>query len=55
LQQYWHSSWRSVRVPCEITRKNMKIPVGRYLSWKPQSSEMSSWYGVIEERRKGLG
>jgi hypothetical protein len=42
----------SVRVPCEKTRKNMKIPVWRYVSWKLQCSEMSSWYGGIEERRK---
>jgi hypothetical protein len=23
----------------------MKIPVGRYVNWKPQCSEMFSWYG----------
>jgi hypothetical protein len=55
LQQYWHPSWKSVRAPCRITGKNMKTPVGRYVSWKPQCSEMSSWYGGIEERREGLG
>jgi hypothetical protein len=29
----------------------MKIPVGRYVSWKPQCSEMFSWYG--EEGKRG--
>jgi hypothetical protein len=46
LQEYWHSSWRPVRVPCKITwGKNMRIPVGRYVSVKSWSSEMFSWYG----------
>jgi hypothetical protein len=39
----------------KITGQNMRIPVGRYVSWKPQCSEMFSWYGGIEERREGLG
>jgi hypothetical protein len=27
-------------------KKNMRIPAGRYVSFKPQSNEMFSWYGA---------
>jgi hypothetical protein len=33
----------------------MKIPAGTYVSWKPQCSEVCSWYGESGKRgqRKG--
>jgi hypothetical protein len=43
---------------CESTlqnnRKNMNIPVGRYVSWRPRCSEMFRWYGR-GDRGKGGG
>jgi hypothetical protein len=51
LQEYWYCSWRSVTVSCEIRGKNMRIPVGGYVSLKPHCSEMFSWYGDRGKRR----
>jgi hypothetical protein len=39
--------------PVEKQGKNMRIPVGRYVSWKPQCSEMFSWYGERGKRDRG--
>jgi hypothetical protein len=44
-----------VGVLCKITGKIVKIPVGRYVSWKPQCSEMFNWYGEMGKRGEKKG